>query len=755
MHLAPLIRDLAVILITAGIITVVFRRIKQPVVLGYIAAGLILGPHTNMLVGIADPDTIEIWGEIGVIMLMFCHGLDFSLHKLSRVRKVALSGAFAEIFGMMVLAFAMCSVMGWGTVNVVFLGGMLAMSSTAIVFKEFHDLKLKDDYTGFASGILVIKDIAGVFLILIFSAFTPGEGFTGSSIGPRLWTVAAMLLLWLILGIYLIPTLFNRSINLMNDETLLIVSLAICFAMVMIADFLQIPTALGAYLAGALLAGTLHAERIERVVDPVRDLFGAAFFISVGMMLEPAVVVNYWLPIVIITVVTIIGKIFFSSGGVLLAGRSLKDSVQTACAIAQVGEFAFIIATAGVSSGALPEDVYSVIVVISVVTTVTTPYLIRHSDRVYDLFAAVLPDKTVEALDRETLLYVEGSHPKAVDVSWKGYLLRFIKRIVIYGLLMLSFTMLFYYAVYPLFSGLPVNPVFAKFASLLICYFVMAIFVRPMLDANNPMFYALWDAEKRSRIPLVLLNALRVIIMVSILFVPLPLIGGEDSYIAYPFVLLIVFALTRLKWFPSVYLRLETRFLANYNERGNVVFADAQRTREWLDEALDITDYVCGSAEDGRSLIELDWGRRYGVDVFQVDVNGTRFNMPNGTMRMQKGARLYLLGEPESIRSFRVAMGFSPRSGCFELRDFIAEQRPGEDALYCYLTKVDKDSMFFNKSIRGSGVRVKNDCMVIGLQRSGHPIAHPDPDLVVEKDDVLWLLGTAAVKERMGDLQEL
>ncbi len=754
MHLAQLIKDLAVILITAGIITIVFRKIKQPVVLGYIAAGFILGPHVDLFVGIVDSEAIEIWGEIGVIMLMFCHGLDFSLHKLARVRRTAITAALNEIVSMMLLALLMCRVLGWSAINAVFIGSMLAMSSTAIVFKAFHDLKLKDEYTSFASGILVIKDLAGVFLILACSAFTPEQGFRG--IGTRLWVLAAMIVLWLVLGIYLIPTLFNRSIHLMSSETLMIISLATCFGMVLVADALEVPAAFGAYLAGALLAGTLHAERIEHVVDPIRDLFGAAFFISVGMLLDPAVVSRYWLLIAVTTVLTIVGKQVFTAAGVLLSGKTLKNAVQTACAIAQVGEFAFIIAQAGVSSGVLSQDMYSIIVVISVVSTVATPYLIRHSESVYGFYAAILPKSLVEKHSREgDDEAASSSSSRNVDVSWRGYMIRYAKRCVVYGLLMLSISLLFYYAIHPLMMRLPVSEKTVFVADLILCYFLIAIFIRPMLDRLNPLYYGLWDKDVKNRVPLLLLQVLRYLLLAALLQLPLYLLGNGAYGVYYVPVVLVIILFVRLDWFPSAYLRLEARFLANYNERRNADFADTQRTRQWLDESLDLTEYICGPDEDGKTLIELDWGRRYGVDVFQVDIDGVRHNMPNGTMRMQSGAKLYLLGEPESIRSFRLAMGFSLRGGTFELREFIAEQEPGDDALFCYLIKVDKDSVFLGKTIRGSGVRRHNDCMVIGLQRSGMPIAHPNPNFVVEKDDILWLLGTTAIRDRYSELQEL
>ena len=425
MHLPELISDLAIMLLTAGVVTVIFKKIKQPLVLGYIVAGFLIGPYMPFFFTVADSASISTWSEIGVIVLMFGLGLEFNLHKLAQVGGTAIITALTEVGGMLLIGFGVGQLLGWGIMDSVFLGGMLSMSSTTIIIKAFDELGVRNQ--GFAQlvfGTLVIEDIAGIFMMIILSTLSVSQSISGGALAMKLALLVLYLALWLILGIYLLPTLMNKATPLMNDETLLVSSLGICFGMVLLANALGFSSALGAFMAGSLLAGTVHAERVEHLTSGVKDLFGSVFFLSVGMMLDPAMIVKYIVPILIITLVTLVGKLIFSSLGVLLSGQTLKNAVHCGCSLAQIGEFAFIIASLGLSLGVIADYIYPIIVSVSIITTLTTPSFIKGSDKLYEWLEKVLPSRLTEKLARYT---DEEQSSKEKNGDWSAYLGRYVK----------------------------------------------------------------------------------------------------------------------------------------------------------------------------------------------------------------------------------------------------------------------------------------------------------------------------------------
>ena len=440
MHLPELVSDLAVILLTGGIITVIFKKLNLPLVLGYILAGFLIGPYMPFFFSLGDSEAIATWSEIGIIILMFCLGLEFNLHKLASVGGTAIITALVEVGGMLAMGFAVGQLMGWGTMDSIFLGGMLSMSSTTIIIKAFDELNVrKKDFAQLVFGTLVMEDIAGIFMMIILSTISVSKSISGGALALQLGLLVLYLVLWLVLGIFLLPTLLNKASKLMSDETLLIVSLGICFGMVLLADALGFSSALGAFLAGSLLAGTVHAERVEHLIAGVKDLFGAVFFISVGMMLDPGAVVKYIVPILILTLVTIVGKLLFSSLGVLLSGHTLRQAIHCGCALAQIGEFAFIIASLGLSLGVIADYIYPIIISVSVITTLTTPFFIKSADGICAGIEKLLPEKLVQKLDRYT---DEEQTSKEQDGDWAVFLRRYIKRTVFYGTLMLGIVIL-------------------------------------------------------------------------------------------------------------------------------------------------------------------------------------------------------------------------------------------------------------------------------------------------------------------------
>ena len=744
MHLPELISDLAIMLLTAGVVTVIFKKIKQPLVLGYIVAGFLIGPYMPLFFTVADSASISTWSEIGVIVLMFGLGLEFNLHKLAQVGGTAIITALTEVGGMLLIGFGVGQLLGWGIMDSVFLGGMLSMSSTTIIIKAFDELGVRNQ--GFAQlvfGTLVIEDIAGIFMMIILSTLSVSQSISGGALAMKLALLVLYLALWLILGIYLLPTLMNKATPLMNDETLLVSSLGICFGMVLLANALGFSSALGAFMAGSLLAGTVHAERVEHLTSGVKDLFGSVFFLSVGMMLDPAMIVKYIVPILIITLVTLVGKLIFSSLGVLLSGQTLKNAVHCGCSLAQIGEFAFIIASLGLSLGVIADYVYPIIVSVSIITTLTTPSFIKGSDKLYEWLEKVLPSKLTEKLARYT---DEEQSSKEKNGDWSAYLGRYVKVTAFYGVVMLGIALIGSLVQLPLLGKLGLEPWLAKLICLAVVYLGMSIFIRPMLDMKSPQFTTLWVKNRNFRLPLMALTAIRVLIIVIIAFIPANTVSGVAGLWLLPLILAAVLLIYRSGWFASAYLSVEARFLANFNER-QLQRLDSDDAVEWLDQRLHVLSFQY--EQQGGTLKELGWGKRFGVNVIKIVRGKRHINIPSGDTALHSGDTVYILGEPAELRNLCLDLGISEPEELPTLREFIAAEDSDPEALYSYAISVDKGSELAGKTVRGSGIRDNYDCMVLGLQRSRLPIAQPDVNMQIQNGDLVWVLGAKAMAGKL------
>ena len=745
-----LITDLAVMLLTAGVVTVIFRRFKQPLVLGYILAGFLVGPYMPYFFTVVDSVSIETWSEIGIIVLMFGLGLEFNLHKLASVGGTAVITALTEVLGMLVVGYLVGQAMGWSMMDSIFLGGMLSMSSTTIIIKAFDELGVrKESYAELVFGTLVIEDIAGIFMMIILSTVSVSKNISGAALALQLGELVLYLALWLILGIYILPTLLRRASDFMNDETLLIVSLGICFGMVLLADYLGFSSALGAFLAGSLLAGTVHAERVEHLSSGIKDLFGTVFFLSVGMMIDPSMIIKYALPILIITVVTIVGKLIISSTGVLLSGQSLRNAVHCGCSLAQIGEFAFIIASLGMNLGVIADYIYPIIVSVSVITTLTTPAFIKNSDRIYELVRRVLPQKLANRLDRYT---AEAPDSQVQDSDWLNYLRRYAKVTAFYGVLIFGVLMIVQYLVFPFLQSAAPQPWIAQAASILLCVLGVALFIRPMLDLHSTEYTVLWVKNPYYRLPLIALTALRFVLIVLIIYFPIQAMLDLSDWLLVLIIAAAILLIYRSGWMSSAYVSAEARFMANFNERNlqrdTGETGDAGET-EWLDEKLFVQTLDCPPDLYGKSLKQLAWGSRFSVNVIQV-IRGRRVrNMPSGNLDLREGDRLILIGKGDDLRSLRISLNLPEQETLPTLRAYIDAQTGTPNDLYAYALSVKKDSELLGKSIRSSGLREKYDCMVLGLQRQNLPILQPDVNMTIQSDDLVWILGSRRMAEKL------
>ncbi|MDE6288291.1 MAG: cation:proton antiporter, partial [Muribaculaceae bacterium] len=447
MNLQSLISDLAFILLLGAVVTVLFKWLKQPVVLGYIVAGFLASPNFTYIPSVTTEANIEFWAQIGIVVLLFSLGVEFSFKKLINSGGSAVVTALIIVSGMMLAGFITGRILHFNTINCLFLGGMLSMSSTTIIIKAFTDMGLRQQkFASLVLAVLIVEDLFAVLMMVLLSSIAINNSVEG---GELLWSVGKLLfflVIWFLVGVYLIPSILNRIRRFLNGETLLVVSMGLCLGMAVFSVYCGFSLALGAFVMGSILAGTSYAEQIEHVTSPVKDLFGAVFFISVGMMVQPTILVTYWLPILILSLVVIVGMILFGTFGMLITGQSLKVAVRSGFSLTQIGEFAFIIATLGMSLHVLEPELYPIVVAVSVITTFTTPYFIRFSVPAYNLLEKHLPRRLHFLIDRYN---TESQKEQASGNQWAVVLRRHLWRTVVYSVILIAISIVMNYYVRP------------------------------------------------------------------------------------------------------------------------------------------------------------------------------------------------------------------------------------------------------------------------------------------------------------------
>lgn len=736
-ELAPLIADLALILICAGVMTLVFKKLKQPLVLGYIVAGFIASPHFSLTPSVMDAASIHVWSDIGVIFLLFALGLEFSFKKIVKVGGPAIIAALTIIFGMIFLGFMVGSAFGWSKMDALFLGGMISMSSTTIIYKAFEDLGLaKKKFASLVMSILILEDILAVVLMVVLSTVSVSANFEGGELVRSILKLVFFLVLWLLVGIYLIPLFLRKTRKLMNDETLLVVSLGLCFMMVVIAAKTGFSSAFGAFIMGSILAETLEAEHIERLVKPVKDLFGAIFFVSVGMMVDPAMIAQYWLPILIITLTVIIGQATFATAGVLLSGQPLKTALQCGFSLTQIGEFAFIIASLGVALGVTSNFLYPIVVAVSVITIFLTPYMIRLAEPAYNTVYKILPEKAKTFLDN----YAQAAEPRSgKDSPWKQYLSPVVRAVLLYGILCVAVCIIGFGAVQPLVSRwLP--DIWARIATAVVIIGSMAPFLRSMVIKMNKSeeSRSLWEASKSNRAPLVASVVIRLIIAMGFVFYVL----ARLFHISVLLILLLAFALVALmlfnSWIKRSSHRIEQTFMTNLRSRemraeylGETKPAYATRL---IDKDLHLADFDIPAEIPwaGSELHTLNFGQEYGVHVVSILRGNKRINIPKASDRIFPHDRIQVIGTDADLEKFGAALQ-SPD-------DKLPEDLSAGEMVLRKLS-IEKDSPFLGKALKDSGIRNRYHCLVAGIEKEDGALHVPNATLPLEEGDILWLVG--------------
>lgn len=741
MHIPTLISDLAVMMLTAGIITIVFKRIKQPLILGYILAGFLISPYFPLFTTVTDTQSIHTWSEIGIIFLMFHLGLEFNLHKLASVGSTAIITTAVGVAGMLGIGYATGMLLGFGATNSICLGGMLAMSSTTIIIKVFDELKIKGKYTELVFGTLVIQDIVGIFMMVILSTLSASKNISGLEVMGSLLLMVLYLIIWLIFGIYLIPTFFNKTIKLMNDEMLLVVSIGICFGMVLLADWLGFSTALGAFLSGSLLAGTVHVERVETLTKGVKDLFGAVFFISVGMMVEPGMIVKYILPIAVITIVTLVGKLLCNCAGMLVSGQSLPNALSGGFALAQIGEFAFIIASFGIGLDVIDDYIYPIVVAVSVITTFTTPFCIKAAPHCVACLDHVLPEKVKTNLSR----YTSDTQAEAEkDNDWEAFLKKYFLRMSVYGGIMLIAALAGTFKFQPFLEDY-ISPLGSKIAVCVMIYIVMGIFLGPLFNFHNNYFTTLWLKKASFHLPLLALNLVKLVVVTAIAVLPLHSFFGSGIGGVAILLVVVLTIFSRKTILASWYLQLETTFLRNFNERLIRNEEAEGRQQKWLDQDLCIISFIApeGAEYLHKRIEDLSWGANYNVYVVKIRHEGKYILLPDGKVSIKPMDKVYVVGEEKVLLNFYRLTGLVQNKPIRTLKKFMESAYPKvEHALAVSPIKVRGDENFANKPIKQGHLRESTKCMILGIQKDGYPIIMPDANMLISKGDILWVMGS-------------
>lgn len=567
-----LVSDLALILVSAGVVTIIFKLLKQPLVLGYIVAGLIVGPHLHIFPTVTDVAEVEVWSEIGIIFLLFGLGLEFSFKKLFSVGSKAFVTALLGILAMILVGMVLGYVMGWKTMESVFLGGMLAMSSTTIIIKAFEDMKLKDEpFVDLTMVVLIIQDIVAVVMMVLLSTASASQQGAGKEMVFSIVKLVFFLILWFVIGIFVIPSFFKKFKKYINDETLLIISIGLCFAMVVIANNVGFSSALGAFVIGSILSETIESEKIIELTRSIKDLFGAIFFVSVGMMIDPQILAQYWKLILSLVVITLVIKTIVSTAAALVAGASLEESVKTGFTLSQVGEFAFIIASVGVTLGVMPKHIYPVVIAASVITTFTTPYWIKAASPVYNMLNGRLSPATKRTLDEYSLLGKQRGNK-----NWKSIIGATLPRVLIFAVLSFALLAILFDHVVPFLKGLEFAQMMPRwlFNSIcaLLCLLVVSPFLLGMVRNNQKIRKLYAEMAKKSKGNVLVITVWTLIRLAIAAFFVGSILINFYKYTKWVIVLLATVIVIFIAFSNNVLRRfsfLENIFVDNLNAKDN------------------------------------------------------------------------------------------------------------------------------------------------------------------------------------------
>ena len=739
-ELAPMIQDLALMLVVAGVVTLIFKRLKQPLVLGYIVAGFLVSPHMPYTASVADAEHIHLWADIGVMFLLFSLGLDFSFKKILKMGASPIISTITIIFCMSMLGMLVGTLFGWPQMDCIFLGGMLAMSSTTIIYKAFDDLGLRQQqFAGLVMSVLILEDILAIVMMVMLSAIASGNNPDGSQMLGSIAKIGFFLVLWLVVGIFAIPIFLRRVRKLINDEVMLIVALGMCCAMAVISTKVGFSSAFGAFIMGSILAETIEAEHIEKLVEPVKNLFGAVFFVSVGMLVDPQILKDYAPSIIALVLTILIGQSIFGSLSFMLGGESLKSAMRCGFSMAQIGEFSFIIASLGLSLGVISHFLYPVVVAVSVITTFLTPYMIRLATPAYGFMEKRLPSRVIKMMNHLSMM-----HPNTTETNkWKKMLTQMTINTVVYSILSSATIVVMFTFVQPFMSRLLPGTELHWYANA-ITGVLTILFISPFLRAmvmkknRSPEFRALWDESNRNRLPLLFTILVRVVIAVGFVFYICNHLTRFSSAIMITIGFVAVLMMIFSRSIKNRSIRLERLFIMNLRSREIEAQVHGKKRPLYegrlLDRDIHIADFnvPMDSKWMGHTLRQLNLGQKYGVHVSSILRANYRLNIPDGNYIIFPGDKLQVIGSDDQLAKLGQAItkevfGEDPN---LEKREMKLRQ-----------LIIGADSPFIGKTLAESGIRDQYSCMVVGLEEGKENLSPFSPKRRFQEGDIIWVVG--------------
>ena len=733
-----LINDLALILIVASTVTLLFKKLKQPLVLGYIMAGFIVSPHMPYTMSVMDTVDIKTWADIGVMFLLFSLGLDFSFKKIIKMGITPVITTLTIIFAMMTLGIVVGHAFDWKRMDCIFLGGMLAMSSTTIIYKAFTDMGLRQQkFAQPVMSVLILEDILAIVMMVMLSAIASGNNPDGGEMIGSVVKIGFFLVLWFVVGIFAVPWFLRSTRKLVNNETLLIVSLGLCCLMAVVSTKVGFSSAFGAFVMGSILAETIEAAKIEKLVAPVKDLFGAVFFVSVGMLVDPKIIVEYAIPIGVLVLTILIGQSIFGTFGFLIGGQSLKSAMRCGFSMAQIGEFSFIIASLGLSLHVTGEFLYPVVVAVSVITTFLTPYMIRLSVPSYNVLERHLPKTWVRALNNITL-----SHPSSAPKSnWHSLIAQMARITLIYSILSVATIALMFTFFLPFIRRM--MPGMHWWANG-ICGVLTVMFIAPFLRAivmkknHSEEFRALWNDSRSNRMPLLVTILVRLIIASAFVFYICNYLTRFTNALMMTIAVAVVGIMILSRGLKKQSIKMERMFVQNLRSRDieQQVLGLKKPLYEGhlLDRDIHISEIEIpeNSTWAGLCLADLRLSNRFGIHVSSILRGHRRINIPGGDDIVFPGDKLQVIGSDSQLAAAHAAVAgdIEPDDPNIEKREMRLSQ-----------IVIDNHSPFVGKTLPETGLRSEFNCMVVGREEGKENLSMVGPAYKFRLGDILWIVG--------------
>ena len=736
-----LIQDLALILMVAGLVTLLFKKLRQPLVLGYIVAGFLVSPHMPYLMSVVDKADIQTWADIGVMFLLFSLGLDFSFKKILKMGMAPVIAALTIIFCMMALGTGVGTMFGWSRMNCLFLAGMLAMSSTTIIYKALDDLGLRQQrFAGLVMSVLILEDVLAIVMMVMLSTIARGANPDGSMMIESVGKIVFFLVLWFVVGIFLIPPFLRKTRRLMNDETLVVVALGLCCAMAVLSTTVGFSSAFGAFVMGSILAETIEADKITMVVEPVKNLFGAIFFVSVGMLVDPAILVSYAVPILVLVLTILVGQAIFGTMGFMLSGQPLKTAMRCGFSMAQIGEFAFIIASLGLSLRVISDFLYPVVVAVSVITTFLTPYMMKAAIPCYEIMERRLPRKWIRRLDHMGAIHhttqTENNH-------WRALLKAMAWNVVIYSILSAAVVAIMLSIFLPFMRRLLPGWELHWWANGITGILTVAMispFLRSMIMKKNHSeeFKALWTESRLNRLPLIFTVLVRVAIGAGFIFYICNYLSRFQNALIITIALVVILLMALSRRLKHRSIRLERLFVQNLRSRDIEAQVSGKRRPLFeghlLDRDIHISEFIVpvDSLWAGKTLAQLKLGNRFGVHVSSILRGSHRINIPDGNMMLFVGDKLQAIGNDEQLNIMNAAMQAEllPEDADIEHREMKLQK-----------LVITADSPLVGKTLKESNVRQRYNFMVVGVEEGQKNLTMINPNRRFEVGDIVWVVG--------------